>query len=185
MPRTALDVARRCLVLELLAQRSVLEVDAEVPVADRERARASWVGRETDLGVKDAIEPDERAWLDRAVGTLSDDDLDDVHGRGLGAVVLLWALGRVESRPTLASVEDVLADHGLLGDGSVAKARAAAEAAALRSEAELDEALSAYAKTRGKAKEVDDPERIFACVAAHHLTWVLDPSMSFDDDVEV
>lgn len=185
MARNAVDVARRCIVLELLAQRSVLETDEEVPVAEREKARASWCTREADLGVNAHVAPDERAWLDRPVGQLGEDDLDDVHGRGLGAGVLLWALGRVTERPTFANVEVVLAEHGLLGDGAVAKARAAAEAATLLPESELDAALATYARVRGKAKEVDDPERIFAGVAAHHLTWILDPEMDFDDDVEV
>jgi hypothetical protein len=185
MPKSAIDVARRCIVLELLAQRSVLETDAEVPEVEREKARASWCGREVDLGVRGDVAPGERTWLDRPVGKLSDDDLDDVHGRGLGAAVLLWALGRATERPAFANVEDVLADHGLLGDGSVAKARAAAEGATLRATAELEEAFAAYARVRGKAKEIDDPERIFAGIAAHHLAWVLDAAMGFDDDVEV
>jgi hypothetical protein len=184
MSKSAASVARRCVVLELLAQREVLETDAEVPEADREKARVAWCGREADLGVQAEITAEERALLDRPVGSLSEDELDDVHGRGLGAAILLWALGRVESRPTFASAEIANGEHGLLGDGSVAKARAASEGAALRSEAELDEACGAYVRLRGKARETDDPERVFAGIAAHHLTWILDDDMDFDDDLE-
>jgi hypothetical protein len=184
-PRPAASVARRCLCLELLFQRYVLETDAEAPVAEREDARRTWLSRDGDLGVAEALTGEERALLERAIGELSEDDLDDLHGRAIGAAVLAWAIGRAPSRPTLAKVEEIVAEHGLLGDGSIKRARAAAEAATLRSEAELDEALGAYLRVRGKAREVDDPERIFAGVAAHHLTWVLGDTMSFDDDIDL
>jgi hypothetical protein len=183
MPKPALDVARRCLCLELLLQRYVLETDADDPVSDRDRARAAWLARLGDLGVADALTAHERALLERPVGELSEDELDDLHGRATGAAVLVWALGRVPVRPTFGAVESVLAEGGLLGDGSIARARAAADAATSRAESELDEALSAYLRVRGKARETDDPERIFAGVAAHHLTWILDADMAFDDDI--
>lgn len=186
-PRDPRDVARRCLCLELLFQRYVLEID-EDDGREREEARQAWVGRAPDLGVSEVLLADERALLERPVGALSEDDLDDVHGRASGALVLLWALGRLPARPAFAAVEALdegLAAHGLLGDGSVSAARAAADGAALRPEAELDHALSSYLHVRGKAREVQDPERVFADVAAHHLTWVLDPSMAFDADVQI
>ena len=186
-PRAPRDVARRCLCLELLFQRYVLELDDD-DVREREAARQAWAGRAPDLGVSDVLLSDERALLERPVGGLSEDDLDDVHGRASGALVLLWALGRLPARPGFAAVEamdEELAAHGLLGDGSVSAARAAAEGAALRPEAELDQALSSYLHVRGKAREVRDPEKVFADVAAHHLTWVLDASMAFDADVEI
>lgn len=177
-------VARRCVVLELLAQREVLEVDVEVPAPEREKARVAWCGREQDLGVRADILPEERVLLDRPVGSLTEDELDDVHGRGLGAAVLLWALGRAETRPVFADAHDVIGSLGLLGDGSVAKASAAIAAAKLRADEELEAACSAYVHVRGKARELHEPERIFAGVAAHHLTWVLDDAMDFDDDLE-
>jgi len=183
--RSAVDVARRCLCLELLFQRYALETDADEAVAERENARATWLSRERDLGIDRELSADERAWLERPVGRLGEDDLDEVHGRAIGAAVLTWALGRAPSRPKLVDVEDVVSEHGLLGDGSIAGARAASEAATLRSEAELDEALAAFLRVRGKAKEVDDAERIFAGVAAHHLTWILDAAMGFDEDIDL
>lgn len=185
MPRLPLDVARRCLCLELLFQRYLLEIDAGDSLPERERARTMWLSRDGDLGVVDVLTAQERALLARPVGELSEDDLDELHGRATGAAVLTWALGRAPERPTFAKVEVILAEHGLLGDGSIARARAAAEGATLRSEAELDEALAAYLRLRGKAREIDDPERVFAGVAAHDLTWVLDDAMAFDDDIEL
>jgi hypothetical protein len=183
MPKVALDVARRCLCLELLFQRYVLETDSGDPASERDRARAAWVARLGDLGVADALTAHERALLERPVGALSEDDLDDLHGRATGAAVFVWALGRVPARPTLGAIESAVAESGLLGDGSIARARAAADDATVRPEGELDEALSAYLRVRGKARETDDPERIFAGVAAHHLTWILDSDMAFDDDI--
>lgn len=183
--RPPLEVARRCLCLELMHQRYVLEMDEDA-APERERTRALWASRVTDLGIADSLLEEERALLDRPVGSLDEDALDDVHGRATGALVLLWALGRLSTRPSFESVEgmdDVLSESGLLGDGSIAKARTGAETATLRAAEELDTARGAYLKTRGKAKEVTDPNRIFAEVAAHHLEWALDPEMAFDDDL--
>lgn len=183
MSKPAIDVARRCLCLELLLQRYALETDSDEPVADRERARVMWLSREGDLGILETLGAEERALLERPVGGLSEDDLDDLHGRAAGAAVLAWALARAPERPLLADVEMIVAEHGLLGDGSITRARAAAEGASLRPERELDEALAAYVRVRGRARELDDPARIFAGVAAHHLTWILDEPMAFEDDI--
>jgi hypothetical protein len=186
-PKIAQDVARRCLCLEVLFQRYLLEADDE-PAEERERARQTWLARTGDLGIDEELLDEERALLERPAGELADDDLDDVHGRASGTLVLLWALGRVPQRPTFATLEQIdekLAEHGLLGDGSVSSARAAAESAELRSPAELEEARRAYLRTRGKAREVVEPEKVLADVAAHHLTWVLDGAMPFDHDIEL
>jgi hypothetical protein len=188
--RAAVEVARRCVCLELLFQRERLETDTEDPIGDREEARRAWASRLGDggLAIDAVLLPEERAFLERPVGGLSEDELDDVHGRAVGAPVLLWALGRLEARPSSASVDELeatLATAGLLGDGSISRARKAAEEARLRPAAELDEARRAYLRTRGKAREVEDPARIFAGIAAHHLTWVLDPEMGFDEDIEI
>lgn len=181
--KTALDVARRCLCLELLLQRYVLETETDEPEAAREKARALWLSRDEDLGIRGALTATERGLLESPVGALSEDDLDELHGRASGAAVLVWALGRSDARPTLATLEEVVAEHGLLGDGSISLARKAADGAALRPEAELDDALSAWLRARGKAKDIDDPSRIFAGLAAHHVAWILDSAMAFDDDI--
>src|SRR4051812_42143097 len=105
MPKPAVDVARRCLCLELLFQRYVLETDADAPIADREHARAMWLSRVGDLGIAESLSGDERALLERPVGALTEDDLDDLHGRAAGAAVFAWALGRAPERPTFATFD--------------------------------------------------------------------------------
>lgn len=188
MSKDASVVANRLLCLEVLAQRQVLEEEKDESEEARERARSAWASRIDDLGIGEHLLADERGFLERAVGTLSEDDLDDLDGRVSGALVLLWALGRLESRPTFETVtelEEHLTVRGLLGDGSISKAKAEAEKAKLRPDDELDAALSAYLKVRGKAKELDDPEKIVAAVGAHHLTWILDDEMKFDEDISL
>lgn len=187
MSKDAITVARRLLCLELLFQRLGLE-EAEDDKEAREKARAAWASRIADLGISGELLADERALLERPVGALGEDDLDDLEGRVSGALVLLWALGRLEARPTFATVtalEEHLEAKGLLGDGSVKQANAAAEAAELRPAEELDAALGAYLKTRGKAKEIVEPEKIVAAVGAHHLTWILEDEMAFDEDITI
>lgn len=178
--RSAVDVARRCLCLELLAQRSVLEQD---DAADADTVRATWASRVGDLGI--TLTSEESAFMERGVGKLTEDERDDLDGRSTGAAVLLWALGRTSTKPTFANADELVAEHGLLNDGSIAKAKAAAENASLRGEAELDTALSGFLRARGKAKDPSDPEQIYAGVAAHHLTWILTDTMSFDDDIDL
>ena len=182
--KDAIDVARRCLCLELLLQRLGLEADTEHPAAVLDEVRRKWLARLGDLGLEPVILADERALLERPVGELSEDDLDDLHGRASGALVLLWALGRLEGpRPSFAAVEEmasIVGDHGLLGTGSIARANETVASASLRPEAELREALSAYGRTRGMAREPSEPEKIVAGVGAHHLEWILDREMAFD-----
>jgi hypothetical protein len=168
-------------------QRFVLEQsdEGDDPVAEREKARQLWCGRLTDLGVDEVLLAEEKVFLNKEVGTLDEEALDDVHGRATGALVLLWALGRLEVRPSFETVnemEAVLTDHGLLGDGSITKAKEAVEAATLRTDNERENARHTYVRTRGKAKEVEEADRIFAEVAAHHLQWIGDDQMSFDSD---
>jgi len=143
-----------------------------------------WLSRENDLGIASTLTSGERALLERPVSQLSEDDLDDLHGRAVGAAVLLWALGRVAARPTIDDAESLASESGLLGDGSIAAARAASESATLRSEPELDDALTSFRHVRGKARDPEDAARIFAGLASHHLTWILETSMSFEDDIE-
>src|SRR6188472_1821856 len=120
--RDALDVARRCLCLELLLQRLGLEMDTDDPVLQRDEVRRKWLARLPQLGVDEILLPVERASLERSVGELSEDELDDIHGRAAGALVLLWSLARLPDRPSFATVdaiESTLAEHGLLGSGSI------------------------------------------------------------------
>jgi len=161
----------------------LLETDTDDPLTEREAARRAWTTRTRDLGVDDALLPEERALLDRAVAGLTEDELDDLHGRVTGGLVLLWAIGRIDTRPSFASVdalEATLSECGLLGDGSISRAKAAAEAARLRDPVELEAALTAYAQRRGLARDTEDPEKIFAGIATHHLEWVVDSDMTFE-----
>jgi hypothetical protein len=187
MSTDASAVARRLLCLELMFQRLGLE-EADDDKDAREKARAAWAARIDDLGIGGELLADERAFLDRPVGALTEDDLDDLEGRVSGALVLLWALGRLDARPTFATVTDLeqhLEAHGLLGDGSIKQAKAAAESATLRPLDELDRALGTYLKARGKAKEIVDADKIVAAVGAHHLTWILEDEMAFDEDITI
>jgi Domain of unknown function (DUF4272) len=182
--KDASDVARRCLCLELLLQRLGLETDTEDTVAERDAVRRSWLSRLGNLGLESVILADERLLLERPVGELSEDDLDDLDGRASGVLVFLWALGRLDVRPSFAAVEDIAAlvsEHGLLGTGSISAANEAVVAARLRPETELQDALASYARTRGKAREPSEPEKIVAGIAAHHLEWVLERDAAFDD----
>jgi|GEM_PF-3093198 len=182
-PKDAADVARRSLCLELLLQRLGLETDTEDAPEERERVRSMWIGRVPDLGIESALLADERALLERPVGQLSEDELDDVHGRASGALVLLWSLGRLGTRPTFAAVDDMeslVTEHGVLGGGSISRAKDAVATATLRPESELQEALAAYVRTRGKAREPSEPDPIYAGVGAHHLEWILDRDMPFE-----
>jgi hypothetical protein len=181
--KSGVAVARRCLCLELLHQRLGLETDTDASLPEREAVRAAWQSRLAALGVDDVLLEEERALLARPVGTLDEDDLDDLEGRATGALVFLWALGLTETRPRFTAsleLETVLAEKGFLGDGSIARANEATARAKLRDERELQEALASSERLRGKAKDPTEPDKIMAGVAAHHLAWVLDDDAAFD-----
>jgi len=181
--KSAVAVARRCVCLELLHQRLGLETDREAGVDERETVRAAWAARLERLALEGELLPEERTFLERPVGSLSEDDLDDLEGRATGAIVFLWALGRTEMRPTYEaslSLDETLATGGLLGDGSIARANEAIANATLRDAIAISEALATFERLRGKAKEPTEPDRIMAGVAAHHLAWVLDDAARFD-----
>ena len=184
-PKDAADVARRCLCLELLVQRLGLEVDDEEPTSALEEVRKSWLGACAALGLDDGLLPDERAYLEREVKSLDEDERDDVHGRVTAALVLLWALGSLPSRPALGDVQDALdriTDAGLLGDGSVSGAKAKIAAAKLRPIGDLRAAYAAYTQERGTMTDDDTPEQVVGNLGFRTLAWVLDRDMKYDDD---
>lgn len=185
-PKDAAHVARRCLCLELLVQRLGLEVDEEDPEEARDEVRVGWNGRLADLGIENAFAAEERAYLDRAVGTLDEDDLDDLHARSLGAVVLLWALGRLDARPEtdeMLEAPALVAEHGLLGLGSIAAVKSAIADAKLRAASELRAGLDAYAAKRGKGTDEDSPAEVAANLGHAHLAWVLDRDMKYEGSI--
>ncbi len=176
--KDATTVAKRCLCLELLLQRLGLEIDDEDPVAERDAVRRAWVSRLGQLGLEEAILADERELLERSVGGLTEDECDDIEGRVIGALVLLWSVGRLSERPTstmLGEATTLMAEHGVLGDGSIPEAKTTLGNVQLRPESELHTALTAYTATRGEAEapKPGDPEQMVAAIAAHSLTWVL------------
>lgn len=184
-PKDAADVARRCLCLELLVQRLGLEVDDEEPTSALEEVRKSWLGACGALGLDEVLLPDERAYLEREVKSLDEDERDDVHGRVTAALVLLWALGSLPSRPALEDVQDALdriTNAGLLGDGSVSGAKAKIAAAKLRPIGDLRAAYAAYTQERGAMTDDDTPEQVVGNLGFRTLAWVLDRDMKYDDD---
>jgi hypothetical protein len=79
-------------------------------------------------------------------------------------------------------MEAIIAEQGILGNGSITAARATVAAAQLRPESEIEAARASYERTRGKAREPSEPDKIVAGLGAHHLAWVLDPEMNFAVD---
>ena len=90
----------------------------------------------------------------------------------IGALVLLWSLSRLGGRPTsaiLGAATRLMAEHGVLGDGSIPEAKAAIGSLQLRPETELREALAAYARAEA-------PESMVAAIGVSTLSWVLGES---------
>lgn len=179
--KTATEVAKRCLCLELLLQRLGLEIDEEDPATERDAVRRAWVSRLGQLGLEEAILPDERALLERSVGDLTEDECDDIEGRVIGALILLWSVSRLGGRPTaeiLGIATRLMAEHGVLGDGSIPEAKAAIGGVQLRPESELREGLDAYLLARGEGAvpSPTDPEQMVAAIGAQSLSWILGES---------
>ena len=173
--KNATDVAKRSLCLELLLQRLGLEIDEEDTVAERDAVRRAWVSRLGQLGLEEAILGDERALLERSVGELTDDECDDIEARVIGALVLLWSLSRLGGRTTatiLGIATRLIAEHGVLGDGSIPEAKAAIGNVTLRPEGELREAREAYAAAIAGGVATD-PEPMVAAIGVRTLDWVL------------
>ena len=150
-------VARRCLCLELLLQRLGLEVDDEDPVEEREGVRVAWLARVPDLGLGEALLADERAFLERRVDDLTAEEVDEIEGRVVGALVLLWALSRIGELPSSKMLGDatrIFATYGILGDGSITAAIATVESAKLRPEPQLLAARAAYEKENDEISQL-------------------------------
>ncbi|MDB4944273.1 MAG: hypothetical protein JWP97_3807 [Labilithrix sp.] len=173
-------MAKRCLCLELLLQRLGLEIDDEDDETEREAIRRAWSSRLGQLGLEDTLQDDERALLDRPVGELTEEECDDIEGRVIGALVLLWSLTRLGARPTAATLgiaTRLIGDHGVLGDGSIPGAKAAIEKAVLRPEQDVLAALETYTKDAAKpAADVGgepDPEPMVAAIGKTTLEWII------------
>jgi hypothetical protein len=183
--KDASQVAKRCLCLELLIQRVGLEVDDEDSPEARDGIRHAWVSRIPDLGLSEAFLAEERAVLERTVGDLDEDEVDELQGQASAALVLLWALGRLTDPPTVDSVielPDLIAEHGVLGDGSISGAKTAIANAKLRPDAELRAQLALYAAQQGdpKGDRALEPAEVVAVLAVHALSWVVDRYMKYE-----
>lgn len=171
--RSASDVARRCLCIELLLQRLGLELDEEDALEERDAVRRAWVSRLGQLGIEEAFFPDERALLERPMDKLTDEECDLIERRVIGGLAFLWALGRIPAPPDAAMLGEATAlfgEHGVLGDGSISGAKAAVESARLRADTELEEALASYQKTKDNSF-LGGPEHMVAALVVQALSW--------------
>ena len=172
--RDASDVAKRSLCLELLLQRLGLEIDEDDPAQERDAVRLAWLSRLGQLGIDQALLADERALLERPIGELTDAECDDIEGRVIAGLVLLWALGRIPSPPTaglLGEATTLIAEQGILGDGSIPTAKATIASATLRPESELSAALLAASKTKEESF-LGGPEHMVAALVVQALSWI-------------
>jgi hypothetical protein len=172
--RDASDVAKRCLCIELLLQRLGLEIDEDDPVVERDAVRRAWLSRLGQLGIEETLAADERALLERPIGELTEAECDDIEARVISGLALLWALARIPSPPDAAMLGDataLIAEHGVLGDGSISAAKTTVETARLRPDAELDAALATYAKTKEESF-LGGPEHMVAALAVQALAWL-------------
>lgn len=172
--RSASDVAKRCLCIELLLQRLGLELDEEDPVEERDAVRRAWVSRLGQLGIEEALFADERALLDRPMDKLTEEECDQIERRVIGGLAFLWALGRIPAPPTpemLGEATALFGEHGVLGDGSISGAKAAVDGAKLRADAELTDALGTYAKTKDESF-LGGPQHMVAALVVQALSWV-------------
>ena len=169
-----MEVAKRCLCLELLLQRLGLELDEEDAELERDAVRRAWLSRLGQLGLDETILADERALIERPVGELTEEECDDIEGRVIGALVLLWSMSRLGARPTaqtLGIATRLIAEHGILGDGSIPEAKKAIDAVQLRPLTELEAAAETYRKT-AETSNPDDPEGMVAEIGKTTLAWV-------------
>ena len=172
------DVAKRCLCLELLLQRLGLEIDDDDPVEERETVRVAWLSRVGDLALEELLLPEERAFLERPVGELTEEETDDIEGRVICALVLLWAMRRLGARPSAAMLGDatrLISEYGVLGDGSISTANATARSTTLRPESELREELATYTRTQGDGRGEGEgqEEQMVSMLAVQTLSWML------------
>lgn len=85
-------VAKRALVLCAVTMRAIAEAEAESAGDTYAQSRA-WL---TAHGLDEELEPRERAFLDSALGTASDEEVAGGSWRAEGLAVLAWALGVAE-----------------------------------------------------------------------------------------
>lgn len=172
--RSASEVAKRCLCIELLLQRLGLELDEEDALEERDAVRRAWLSRLGQLGIEEALLPEERALLERPMDKLTEEECDQIERRVIGGLAFLWALERIPSPPAPAMLGEataLFAEHGVLGDGSISGAKAAVDSAALRTESVRSEALAAHARTKDDSF-LGGPEHMVAALVVQALSWI-------------
>ena len=148
-PPSARRVRDRAIVLTALAMRSSMEDERTPPMASRDVGEDAFGAEQLvrqrellhwleDIGAGRECEPRERQLLEAEIGSLAPQDAIDASWELEGAVVLAWALGRIELPPfdqacRPAAVADALGllERPLPGDVSDATLRAGAEIEAL------------------------------------------------------
>lgn len=91
-PPSPIRVARRALVLCAVTMRSIAEGEAETAADTYAQSRA-WLKAQ---GLDDELEPRERSFLDRRLGSAGEDEVAAGSWRAEGLAVLAWALGVAE-----------------------------------------------------------------------------------------
>ncbi len=174
MSRDASDVAKRCLCIELLLQRLGLEIDEDDPVVERDAVRLAWLSRLGQLGIDQTFIADERSLLERPVGELTEAECDAIEGRVISGLALLWTIGRIPALPdadSLGEATAIVAEHGVLGDGSIPAAKATVAGAKLRPGAELATARTGAAKTKDDSF-LGSHKYMVASLVVEALAWV-------------
>lgn len=150
-PRTAEQVARRALVLELVAQRIAIEAQAAELGDEATEAQQGLAHAIERLALDEALHGAEKRLLGAPVGAI---DLEDPLLNLVYAdlTYLLWSLGRVERIPSVDELEgselpDVLA-RGIFAesDGDLDAAASIVARAKLRPREELEATLLDIAK---------------------------------------
>lgn len=167
----AIAVAAGCARAHLEAA-AVTERKLAPEEAERHRAAlAAWLSRE---GLTEALEARERAWIQKPIGTLSEDDLLDASWSSEGLAVLLWALRAVPALPP----EAVEAEPGALMERVPAvgsESRPFVTGAALRPSEEIEAAAA-------RAQELYDAacrDEFGARVASRALSIALERRRAF------
>lgn len=154
--RSSHDVAKRCLCLELVAQRIALEHQAEELGADAATLHEGLLAAVDELALEASFFGSELPLLHARLGAA---DLDDptLDAAFADLAILLWCLGRIEELPTVEQlmgdeISDVLgAGYLATAEGDLEAVEAALKNATLRPRPMLDAVLEHVAKANAVA----------------------------------
>jgi hypothetical protein len=154
--RSSQDVAKRCLCLELVAQRIALEHQAEELGPDAATLHEGLLAAVDELALEPSFFGTELPLLRARLGTA---DLDDptLDAAFADLAILLWCLGRIEALPTVEQlmgeeISEVLsAGYLASAEGDLEAVEAALRNAKLRPKPTLDSVLEDVAKANALA----------------------------------